>query len=49
MEDTFSMDEVAGRGVVVVGSFQDDSSIFTSIVHFISMIITSAPPQIIRH
>ena len=48
MEDTFSMDEVAGWGVEG-GSFQDDSSTFTSIVHFISMIITSAPPQIIRH
>ena len=29
--------------------FGDDSSTFTFTVHFISIIIASAPPQIIRH
>ena len=40
MENNFSTDQ--GRGC-----FQDDSIAF--IVHFISIIITSSPPQIIRH
>ena len=45
MEDNFSMD--GGRQ-----GLQDDSSalrLLTFIVHFISIIITSVPPQIIRH
>ena len=29
--------------------FQNDSSVLHFVVHFISIIITSAPPQIIRH
>ena len=40
MEDNFSMDW-EGRGVVI--------QTHTFIAYFISIIITSAPPQIIRH
>ena len=46
MQDNFSTDQGQGGGVVVVwGSFK----CMTLIVHFISSIITSAPPQITRH
>ena len=41
MEDSFSTE---GRGW-----FQDDSSTLTFTVHFISIIISSAPLQIVRH
>ena len=43
MEDDFSRD--GGGGGMVSGSFK----CFTFIVHFISIITISAPPQIIRH
>ena len=43
MEDNISMDGVVGQGW-----FGANSSI-TFILHFISVIITSAPPQIVRH
>lgn len=40
MEDSFSRDQGAG-------GLEEESSTF--IVHFISTIITSVPPQIIKH
>ena len=45
VEDKFSMDQGVGWEVLISGRFKH----ITFIVHFISIIITSAPPQIIRH
>ena len=42
VEDNFAIDQ--GRGMV-----SEWFKLITSIVQFISIIITSAPPQIIRH
>ena len=45
MEDNFSTDQVAGVGIWMISKWFEH---ITFIVHLIS-VITSAPPQIIRH
>ena len=45
-EDDFSLDQWVGE---VAGWFQGESKCIALIVHFISIIITSGPPEIIRH
>ena len=46
MEDNFSLNQWVGE---VAGWFLGESKCIALIVHFISIIITSAPSQIIRH